>query len=413
MGNEGPRLRRRLGLVDATALALGAIIGAGVFVTLGAAAQSAGAALPAAILLAAGVATLNGLSSAELGIADPLAGGTYEFAYRYASPVVGFVAGWLFLFAAVAAGTTYALTFASYLQPILPGVPLRALSVGLGIGVLAVNAAGVDISRRVNSLLVALKIGVLLLFTILGILSPAGSVPASRLRAPGGLFQATALLFFAFTGYARPVTVVEELRDPRRDLPRAVVSALAASTVLYLLVATVALRLIGAARLAASSAPLRDAIATTGFPWAPNLISAGAVVTTATVLLTEFWGLSRLAFAMARRGDLPRGLSILTSRGVPLRALLLVGAIVIVLAATVDLTPALAASSLSLLLYYAITNATALRLPGGQRLYPRAVSALGAVACLALAASLPLSSVLVVGIVLGGGLLLFLLQRRR
>ncbi len=413
MGNEGPRLRRRLGLVDATALALGAIIGAGVFVTLGAAAQSAGAALPAAILLAAGVATLNGLSSAELGVADPLAGGTYEFAYRFATPVVGFMAGWLFLFAAIAAGATYALTFASYLQPILPGVPLRALSVGLGVGVLAVNAAGVDISRRVNSLLVALKVGVLLVFVVLGILSPAGSVPASRLPAARGLFQATALLFFAFTGYARPVTVVEELRDPRRDLPRAVVSALAASTVLYLLVATVALRLIGAAELAASSAPLREAITATAFPWAPNLISAGAVLTTATVLLTEFWGLSRLAFAMGRRGDLPRGLSILTSRGVPLRALLVLGGIVIVLAATVDLTPALAASSLSLLLYYAITNATALRLPRGQRLYPRAVSALGAVACLVLAASLPLSSLLVVGIVLGVGLLLFLLQRRR
>lgn len=413
MGNEGPRLRRRLGLVDATALALGAIIGAGVFVTLGAAAQSAGAALPAAILLAAGVATLNGLSSAELGVADPLAGGTYEFGYRFATPVVGFLAGWLFLFAAIAASTTYTLTFASYLQPVLPGVPLRALSVGLGVAVLAVNAAGVDISRRVNSLLVALKVGVLLIFIVLGILSPAGSVSASPLPAAGGLFQATGLLFFAFTGYARPVTVVEELRDPTRDLPRAVVSALAAATVLYLLVASVALRLLGAAELVASSAPLRDALTGTPFPWAPNLISAGAVLTTATVLLTEFWGLSRLAFAMARRGDLPRALSVLTPRGVPLRALLVVGAIVIVLAATVDLTPALAASSLSLLLYYAITNATALRLPGAQRLYPRAVSALGAVACLVLAASLPLSSVLVVGIVLGAGLLLFLLQRRR
>ncbi|MCL6432461.1 MAG: amino acid permease, partial [Anaerolineae bacterium] len=285
-------------------------------------------------------------------------------------------------------------------------------SAGLGVAVLAVNAAGVDISRHVNSVLVALKVGVLLVFVVLAILSPTGSMPASRLPAAGGLFQATALLFFAFTGYARPVTVVEELRDPRRDLPRAVVSALAASTVLYLLVATAALRLLGAAELAASSAPLRDAIATTGFPWAPNLISAGAVVTTATVLLTEFWGLSRLAFAMARHGDLPRGLSAVTSRGVPLRALLVVGAMVIVLSATVDLTPALAASSLSLLLYYAITNATALRLPGEQRLYPRAVSALGAVACLVLTASLPLSSLLVVGTVLGVGLLLFLLRQR-
>ncbi len=413
MGSEGSRLPRRLGVVDATALALGAIIGAGVFVTLGAAAQSTGPALLVAVLLAAGVATLNGLSSAELGVADPLAGGTYEFAYRFAAPVVGFAAGWLFLFAAITAATTYTLTFASYLQPILPGVPLRALSVGLGAGMLAVNATGVDISRRVNNLLVALKVGVLLVFVALGILSSTRSVPLARLPAAGDLFQATALLFFAFTGYARPVTVVEELRDPRRDLPRAVVTALAVSTVLYLLVAVVALRLLDAAELAATRAPLRDALTGTAFPWAPNLISAGAVLTTATVLLTELWGLSRLAFAMARRGDLPRGLSPLSPRGVPLRALLVVGTIVIVLAATVDLTPALAASSLSLLLYYAITNATALRLSAGQRLYPRAVSAFGAVACLVLAASLPPDSVLVVGGVLGVGLLFFLLRRRR
>ncbi|MDI7274635.1 MAG: APC family permease [Anaerolineae bacterium] len=414
MGREGPQLRRQLGLAGATALALGAIIGAGIFVTLGEAAQSAGLALPAAILLAAGAATLNGLSSAELGVAIPRAGGAYEFGYQLLTPPVGFAAGWLFLLAATTASTTYTLTFANYLQPLFPGFPLRLLAIGLGLAVLAVNVAGAQLSGRVNALLVIVKIGVLVAFVSLGLTTAVRAGPeGAQVPPPGGVLQAAALFFFAFTGYARPVTVVEEVRNPRRDLPRAVIAALAVSTALYLMIAVVALRLLGAAGLASSPAPLRQALAGSSLAWAPDLMSVGAFVATATVLLTELWGLSRLAFAMARRGDLPRALSVLTARGVPLRALLLLGSVVILLAATADLTPVLAASSLSLLLYYAITNLAALRLPPSARLYPPAVPALGFAACLSLALSLPAQSLLVVAGALAVGLALYLVARRR
>ncbi len=408
MGRQEPQLRRRLGLVDATSIALGAIVGAGVFVALGEAARPAGAALPVAILLAALVATCNGLSAAELGVSYPRAGGAYEFGYRLLHPAAGFAAGWIFLLAAVASSATLTLAFAAYLSPLLPGLPPRAVAVGLALVALAVNAVGVQLSRRVNNALVAAKIAVLLVFIAVGLATLAGQQPsAPRAFHWSGVPQAAALLFFAFTGYARPVTIVEELRDPTHDLPRAVVAALAVSTVLYLVVALVGLGLVGAQGLAASSAPLRDALAPSGAAWAQTLTSLGGLVATTSVLLTELWGLSRLAFAMARRGDLPLPLSRLTPSGVPRAAVLALGAIIVVLTATLDLSPLLAASSLSLLAYYGITNLAALRLRTGQRLYPRAISAAGLIFCLVLAFSLPARSLLVVGAALAVGLLYY------
>ncbi len=126
MSQQGPHLRRQLGIVDATAISLGAIIGAGIFVALGQAAAAAGATLPLAVVVAGIVATLNGLSAVELGVNDPRAGGPYEFGYQLLSPLAGFVGGWVYLVANLAATAAFTLAFADYLQPLTPGVPLRA-----------------------------------------------------------------------------------------------------------------------------------------------------------------------------------------------------------------------------------------------------------------------------------------------
>lgn len=408
-----PRLRRRLGLIDATAIALGAIIGAGIFVVLGEAAGVAGGTLPLAIVVAALAATLNGLSATQLGVSYPHAGGAYEFGYRLLWPVIGFLAGWVFLLSGLAASTTYTLTFASYLQPLLPGLPLRPLAIGLAVLAWLANAVGALLSRPLNNALVAFKIAVLLVFVAVGAAALAGG--AAAVASPpvwGGLPRGAALLFFAFSGYARPVTIAEEVLDPARNLPRAVIAGLAASTILYLAVAVVASRLVGAGALAASPAPLRAALVPTGQAWAATLVSLGALVATLTVLLTELWGLSRVAFAMGRRGDLPRWLGRVGPNGVPRQAVLVIGALVVLLTATVDLSPALAASSLALLVYYVVMNAAALRLRPAQRLYPRLVSVAGLLLSLALAFSLPVQALLVVGGAVAAGLLYYLLRRR-
>ncbi len=413
MRQQEPRLRRRLGLVSATAVALGAIIGAGVFVVLSQAALLAGFALPLAVLLAAGVAGLNGLSSVQLGVNYPRAGGAYEFGYRVLWPVVGFAAGWLFLLQGLSAGATYTLSFVNYLQPLVPGLPLRAIAVGLALLAVVANIAGLGALEQTNNLLAAIKVGVLVIFIAVGLTAISlSNLQRSPPPRPGGVLEAAALFFFAFSGFARPVTLVEEIRDPARNVPRAVVFALGTTTALYLGVATVSLALVGANSLAASSAPLRAALGPTGQAWAQALISVGGLVAIGSVLLGEIWGLSRLSFAMARRGDLPRLFARLTPGGIPRNAVVIMGGIIALLTATVDLTPVLAASSLSVLVYYGITDWASLRLLPSRRLYPLAIPAAGILGCAALAFSLPVQSLLLVGAGLAAGLLYFVLRHR-
>ena len=406
MDEHHPQLTPRLTLVDAAALALGAIIGAGIFVVLGDAAGTAGAALPAAILLAAAAALCNALSAVALGVNYPRAGGAYEFGYQLLSPLTGFAAGWLFLLAGITSSAVISLAFAAYLQPLVPGVGLRPAAVALAVAAVGVNALGVRLSSIVNNVLVFVKVAVLLVFISVGAwwLTQGLPLPAEPALWTG-VPSAAALVFFAFTGYARPVTVVEEMQRPRRDLPAAVLAALGLATGLYLAVAVVGLALVGPAGLAATEAPLRAALAPIPAAWAQNLMSVGGVVAAASVLLTEVWGASRLAFAMARRGDLPAPLAALERGGVPRTAVLALGGLVVLLTAVADLSPVLAAASLSLLVYYALMNAAALRLSTAQRLYPRIVSVAGLLFCLVLAFSLPWQAIALVGLALAAGLL--------
>jgi APA family basic amino acid/polyamine antiporter len=389
------------------------MIGAGVYVSLGQAAATTGGSLLVAVLIGALVALLNGLSSAELGANDPRAGGAYEFGRQRLRPWVGFLAGWVFLFAAAAASTTYALTFSAYLQP-LTGASVRWVGPALILVAVSLNAAGVRVSATANLVLVGFSLLVLVAFVALTLpaLTPADLDPFLA-GGPVGLLQAGALLFFAYTGYARPVTVAEEVKDPRSVLPRAVVAAVAITLVLYLAVAAGGLGALGAGGFGASDAPLRDAVAAAGPAFAAALLSVGALVASTTVLLTEVWGLSRLVFAMARNDDLPRRLAQLTEdERIPRRAVVAVGAVLLVLSSLLDLRPALEASSLGLLVYYGIMNLSALQLGPQERLYPRAVPVLGAASCALLALSLPLSTILVVAVTGAAGLLYYRLRRR-
>ena len=412
---ERPELARRLGFAEATAVALGAMIGAGVYVSIGEAADATGGSLLAAVLVGAGVATLNGLSAAELGADDPHAGGANRFGRRLVSPDVVYRAGWLLLLAELTAGATFALTFAAYLGPLLPGLPPRHIGLALLLVALLLNLLGVRISARANLLLVTVSIGVLIVFVALTL--PAFSV--GRLQpflAAGllGLLRASALMFFAYTGYARPVTVAEEVQEPASTLPRAVLTALAVTTLLYSLVALSALGALGPERMGQEEAPLRAALLEAGHPLGSTLISLGALVATSTVLITGIWGLSRLAFAMAREGDLPEWFGRLAEpEGIPRNAVLAGSVVLILLAAFLDLRPALEASSLALLAYYGIMNLSALRLPPDRRLYPSVVPAAGLVGCTLLALSLPWQTLAAVLGTLVAGLAYYALRHGR
>jgi APA family basic amino acid/polyamine antiporter len=394
-------------LLDAVGIGIGAIVGGGIFVVSGIGAAVAGPALLIALLLAGTAATANALSSAQLAATFPVAGGTYEYGYRVLSPTAGYAAGWMFLASKTAAAGTVALGLGAYLDAFLPGVPPRTVGVAAVLGFTALNYFGVRKSSRLNLMIVALSLGVLVMFVVLG----AGAFQSERLRpfAPAGwrgLLSGAAIMFFAYTGYARIATLGEEIHDPRRTIPRAIVLTLVAKGLLYVAVVLVALGAVGADGMAASEAPLLAAASSFEQGWAATIISVGAVVAMLGVMLSQVLGLSRMAFAMARRGDLPRWLErVHPDHGTPHRAILLVGAVAAVVAATGTLRGVATAAAFTILVYYGIANFAALQMPAKDKLYPNVVPGVGLVACVVLAVSLDLWTIVIGCTVLAVGLL--------
>jgi len=408
-------LRRELGLLDAVGIGFGAIIGAGIFVVTGVAAGIAGPAFLVALLVAGFAATCNALSSAQLAAEYPRAGGTYEYGYRVLTPAVGFAAGWMFLASKTAAAGTVALGLAGYLDALLPGVHPRALAVGAIVVFTVLNYFGIRRTSTANLAIVAISLGALLLFVIAGL----GALRLENLRpfAPAGwrgVAEASAILFFAYTGYARIATIAEEVHDPRRTIPRAVGVTIGGAILLYLAVALVAVGAVGAAALAETAAPLYLAAASFPLGWVGTVIAVAGVTAMLGVILSQLLGLSRMGFAMARRHDLPPFLAQVHPRsGVPGRAVLLIGSVAALVAATGTLRGAASAASFTILVYYAIANLAALRMPRGAKLVHDAVPAAGLVACVALALSLAGEIVLAGLVLLAVGFLLRWVVRAR
>jgi APA family basic amino acid/polyamine antiporter len=380
-------LKRTVGVAGAVLLGLGSIIGTGVFVSIGIAADIAGPAVIAAVVIAALVATANGLNSAQLAAAHPVSGGTYEYGYRLLKPAAGFTAGWMFLCAKTASAATAALGFAAYLMAAL-SVQGRWLQAAIALGAAAllttVVLSGLRRSNAMNAVLVAATVSALLAFVAFG----AGHVEASRfqpfLGEGPGVLEAAALMFVAFTGYGRIATMGEEITEPQRNIPRAMIATLVVSAVLYIAVAVV---LVGAnGGELGGGAPLQQVADGFGVPAAAWWIGAGAMIAMLGVLLNLVLGLSRMWLAMGRRGDMPRVLSRVNAAGTtPVPAVILTGATIAALALIGNVKTTWSFSAFTVLVYYAITNAAALRLPREQRRYPRWISLVGLASCLFLA----------------------------
>ena len=238
---------------------------------------------------------------------------------------------------------------------------------------------------------VVVVLSVLSLLAVVAIGLPGARASNLTPFAPGGaagILQATGLLFFAYTGYSRIATLVEEVHNPRHTIPRATLIALGTATLLYLLVATTVIAVLGASRLSQSSSPLEDAMVAVGSGFGVAVVAAGALLTTFNEGLSDLLGVSRVAFAMGRESDLPSGLARLGAGQNPWRSVAFVGAVSILVAAFAPFYAAVAVSSFGTLLYYTVTNLSALRLAKEQRMFPRVLAVAGLVGCVALAFSL-------------------------
>jgi APA family basic amino acid/polyamine antiporter len=385
-------LARRLGLLDATAIGLGSMLGAGVFAVFGPAAASAGTGLLLALALAGFVAYCNAAASAQLAAVYPQSGGTYLYGRERLGPWWGFTAGWGFVIGKTASCAAMAMTFASY---VAPGHEKPA-ALGAVVVLAAVNYRGVTRTATLTKALLVVVAGALALAVGLSL---GGAEPAHLGRSwsggPLGVFQAAGLLFFAFAGYARIATMGEEVRDPRRTIPRAILAALAGALLIYLAVAVALLLVLGAAQLASSPAPLLDALIVAGHPELTWLVRVGAAAASLGALLALIAGVGRTLLAMARHHDLPHWLAGVHPRhAVPHHAELALAATVCVLVLVADLRNVIGFSSFGVLVYYAIANASAFTQPTVQRRWPRWLNVVGLIACLGLAASLPGPSML-------------------
>lgn len=425
-------LARRLGLGDAVVIGLASMIGAGVFVALGAAQDLAGPAVLLAVALAALVAFGNATSTAQLAAQYPTSGGTYFFGRQQLGEWWGFLAGWCFVIGKTASCAAMALVVAAYLVPEAYQRPVAALVV---VALTAVNLVGVTRTAGLARILVAIALtalGVTAVRLLVGVVVGDGGagfaapVPGPLADDSAGLWdgglaavlgagaggvlgaglavaQAAAVVFFAFAGYARVATLGEEVTAPRRTIPRAILLALGAVFALYMLLALV-LVLVGPAPGAHGWGPAPFIAALdqigAGAMW-KAIVTIGAAAAAAGALLALVAGVSRTMLGMAREGDLPRPLAHVNPRfSVPQRAEITVGiAVVLLVLLASDVLVAITASAFGVLLYYAVANIAAFTQTEEHRLFPRALQVMGLVGCLLLVAALP-GSTLVAGLVL-------------
>jgi APA family basic amino acid/polyamine antiporter len=405
------QLQRRLGVADATAIGLGSMLGAGVFVVFAPAARLAGELLLAAIALAGAVAYCNAVASAQLAAKYPQSGGAYVYGRKQLGEWPGFLAGWGFVTGKSASCAAMALTFGQYVAPGY-ATPVAIAAVAALTGV---NLLGITRTAFLTRILLAVVLATLAFVAAASILGPhvpdggTGSGQAGAFPGPAGNFwgilPAAGLVFFAFAGYARIATLGEEVKNPARVIPRAILGALAGALVIYLLLGALLLAHLPVHVLASSTTPLLDAVEQSRLAAGAPAVQAGAAAASLGALLALITGVGRTAMAMARERDLPGPLARVGGRHpVPVTAELAVAAVVVLLLLTTDVLTVVGFSSFGVLLYYAVTNAAAFTLRDRPRHAPKWLNAAGLAGCLVLAFTLPPASVLGMAAVMTAGL---------
>ena len=308
----------RLGLFSGTMLVVGGIIGSGIFLSPSVVAQRVGTAplTLAAWGIGAVVAIIGGFVYAELGARRPQAGGTYVYLREAFGTLPAFLYGWaLFLIMATGAIAAVAMTGASYLATLLGLVPesARAIAIALIVILTLLNVLGVSIGAATGNVLTVLKLSAIAILVVAALLmSPANALPsvaAAPLVPPQGITATVVAMgaalvpvLFSFGGWQQTNAVAEELRDPARTLPRALILGVLIVAATYLLVNLAYLRALGVAGLAASSAPAADTMYVYLGPAGRTLIACGIVASTIGFLGMVILMSARVYQAMAADG---------------------------------------------------------------------------------------------------------------
>lgn len=320
-------LKRALSALDLTALGIGAIIGAGIFVLSGVGAKYAGPALVLSFVVAGFACAMAALCYAEFAAMIPIAGSAYSYSYATMGELVAWIIGWDLVLEYAVGASAVAAGWSGYLRVILEGISIHlpvALTHAPGsvpgaiinlpalLIVLLISAVlyiGISESARLNAVIVAIKLSVVAVVIVVGafFVRPSNWSPFAPFGW-AGMMKSSALIFFAYIGFDAVSTAAEEVINPKRDLPLGILGSLFICTLLYILVALVLTGMIPY-RLIDVNAPLASAFGQRGLNAVSGLISLGAVAGLTSVLLVLLLGQSRIFFAMSRDGLLPKAFS--------------------------------------------------------------------------------------------------------
>lgn len=391
------RLRRRLGLPLLVLYGTGITVGAGIYVLVGDVAGHAGSYAPWSFILAATVMALTVASYAELSTRFPVSAG--EAAYvmaAFRSPAFATVVGLLTVAIGVISSAAVALGSAGYIQQFIP-LPQFAIALAVLVMLAGVAAWGILESVLLAGLFTVIEVGGLLIVIAAAVhadLPFAATLihlPPFDARILSGIAFGSLLAFFAFIGFEDLANIVEEARVPHRDIPRAMVLTLVISTVLYVLIAAIAVTAVPAERLASSAAPLSLVFREVA-GISPAAISLIAIVATLNTILAQMTMASRVIYGLARDGRLPAMLARVHPRTrTPMQATMLVTLAIVPLALLVPMTALAEVTALATLAVFAVVNLALLHLRyrGADTRVPHVtvpvwVPALALVTCLAM-----------------------------
>jgi basic amino acid/polyamine antiporter, APA family len=426
-------LHRTLGFWGAAGIGIGAIIGTGIFVLIGVASGIAGPAVILSFIIAGFVALLTGLSTAELASFIHESGGSYIYTTKAFGEFPGFVVGWMKSFDYIVGASAVSVGFAAYLVYFFGLPPTISTLVIVGtlwpLILMMLNLKGIKEASGTNNLLVALKILALLLFIFIGAtaLLTSGNYSNYHPFFPqgfSGVMSGAAIIFFAFIGFNTIAIMAEEIKDPAKNVPRAILFAFAVCTVIYIGVAIVAVGVVNWSLLGSSSAPLEFALKTvTDNIYILQFVALSALFATTSVIMASIMGGSRALFAMARQGVLPNELSKISRQNVPAFTILLCGVIIsgIVLVTNGNLDWLASLFNFGTLLTFIFINLSLLRLrklmPDVKRsfkvpLYPY-TPIFAMISCIILAFYLNSNTVITAFFFLVIGIVVYYLNKRR
>lgn len=416
-----------MGLTSLVLYGVGDMLGSGVYGLIGRAAMQLGNAVWMGFLISAIAALLTGLSYACLGSRYPRAAGAAYITHRaFGRPIVAYVVGLAVLASGITSMATASRVFAGYFQALVGDIPLWAIMVGFLLVLTAINLRGIRESNWMNAVCTSIEVGGLLLIIVVGA-RYIGKVDYLDLRSTDHpdtglalplLFNGAVLTFYSFVGFEDMLNVAEEVKEPRRAIPLGMLLAIAIATLIYILIAIVAVSVVPHAELAASGEPLVEVVRRAA-PWFPSAAFSGiAMFAVANTALLNFIMGSRLTYGMARQGLLPSVLGrVHADRRTPHVAIFTVMSLVLVLAVPGDIAVLARATSVLLLCVFIMINASLivlLRRPGephGLFNLPWLIPVGGVAVCFAMLLHSGVGELKIAGLILAGILVLFFVMR--